>query len=179
MVENSFVQMLRDVASGEVADVRDLGLAVAAGEWALAGNHPRWQADPVIAGYLIPGNGIERWVGVNEIEQELEVRVRIDGSRWQQHATHRIAHVGHALDVLAAEELIPARFSTLGRRALEDQAESLDRAAARLSSMADDAYADESEIAPLYGWELRIRSATLSMAADRARAFPRGELAVP
>jgi hypothetical protein len=92
---------------------------------------------------------------------------------------HRIAHVGHGLDVLAAEDLLPARFSTIGRKALDDYAEALDRAATRFWERATNASRCElAEFGDHYPWEMRIRSATMNRAADQARAFPRAELAV-
>ncbi len=110
----------------------------------------------------------------------LEIRTRLaPGRGWLTHARHRIAHVGQGLDVLAAEDLLPARFSTLGRRALDDYAEALDRAAGEFWRLAQQATSAEiAEFGDYYPQEMRIRAATMNRAADQARAFPRGELVV-
>jgi hypothetical protein len=171
MVENSFVQMVSDVAGGEVADVRDIALAVAAGQWALDGDTPRWQESGA-GGWVIPGNGMDHWVTMDDEFQELVVRVSINGSEWDIHVSHKIAHIGHALDVLAAEDLIPARFSTLGRRALEDHAEALDRAAAKIWAVARPGGGEPAHDG------LMSRVLGLNQAADSARRFSGAQQAV-
>jgi hypothetical protein len=175
MAEDALVQMLLEVAGGAVADERDVELARAAARWAqkVAG----WQLH-LHNSFVVEREGLCFWILGNRAEQVLEIRARItaDGP-YRTHVRHRIAHLGHGLDVLAGEDLIPARFCTLGRRALDDHAEALDRAADELWRLAHLPGVNEGE-GEWYDWELKIRSATLNMAADRARAFPRGELAV-
>lgn len=171
MAEDALVQMLLETAGGAVDDERDVDLARAAARWAqeVAG----WQLH-LFNSFVFEREGLCFWILGHRTERMLEIRARVavDGP-YRTHVRHRIAHLGHGLDVLAGEGLIPARFCTLGRRSLEDHAEALDRAANEMWRLAHLPGIDEDEC-----WELKIRSATLNMAADRARAFPRGELAV-
>jgi hypothetical protein len=178
MAEDAFVQMLLEAAGGNVADERDVTLARAAGAWA---HRNGWR--PYLGahqGFICGHSGLEFWVDDVPTRDALLVMVRIHpGKSWRSHARYPIAHLGHALDVLAAEGLIPPRFSTIGRRALEDFAEALDRSASKMWQMADQASpAEIEEYGEHYPWDLRIRSAVMNRAADQARAFPRGELAV-
>lgn len=178
MAEDAFVRMLLEAAGGNVADERDVELARAAGAWAY--DHG-WR--PYLGehqGFVCGHNGLEFWVDDVPSRDALMVMARIQpGAGWKAHARYPVAHLGHALDVLAAEGLIPARFSTIGRRALDDYAEALDRAARTFWLMAEGAGAKEIvEYGKYYPQEMRVRSATLNRAADQARAFPRGELAV-
>lgn len=169
MAEDSFVQMLLEAAAGEVTDERDIGLARVAGRWALTAGG--WQLH-LHNGFYVPGEGMDRWVLVNRPDQRLEVRVRIAGADWRPHVSHTIAHVGHALDVLAAEDLLPARFSTLGRRALEGHAEVLERAAGRVREAA------RGEDNTLAYAGLVARAVGLCEAAESARRYAGAELAV-
>jgi hypothetical protein len=178
MAEDAFVQMLLEAAAGNVADERDVELARAAGAWA---HRHGWR--PYLGashGFVCGHGGLEFWVDDVPTRDALLVMVRIQpGSGWRSHARYPIAHLGHALDMLATEGLIPPRFSTIGRRALEDFGEALDRSAGKLWEMAEQAtLAEIAEYGEHYPWDLRIRSAVMNRAADQARAFPRGELAV-
>lgn len=178
MAEDAFVRMLLEAADGTVADERDIELARAAGRWALSHG---WR--PYIGegqGFVCGHNGLEFWVDDAPSRDALVLMVRIEPGRgWKTHARYPVDHVGHALDLLAAEGLLPARFSTIGRRALDDYAEALDRAATHFWMMAETATAAElAEYGEHYPHEMRVRSATMNRAADQARAFPRAELAV-
>lgn len=165
------VAMLLEAAAGVIADERDILQARVAARWTRQVAGWRLHLD---RGFVFDRNGMQFWVHTDRIYGPgLEIQVRAAGAnRWQTHATHRIAHLGHGLDVLAAEDLIPAYLSTLARRALEDYAETLDRSARRLAERAD------TESAQADPREMRIRAATLNQAAAQARAFPRAELAV-
>lgn len=135
MAEDLLVQMLLDVAGAAVTDDRDIKLARAAARWAeqVAGWRPHLHNS-----FAFQRHGLGFWVLGDRTEQILEIRVRLaDDLPYRTHARHRIAHLGHGLDVLAGEDLIPARFCTLGRRALEDHAEVLDRAAIQLATGAN------------------------------------------
>jgi len=170
MAEDTFVQMLLEVAGGQVADERDVGLARAAARWAVERGH--WQAH-LSNGFFFEIETLTFWILVNRVEQVLEIRTRLAaGKGWLVHARHRIAHVGQGLDVLATEGLLPPRFSALGRQALDDYAEAMDRAAAEMASGRGFSGSAEDR------WEMQIRAVTMNRAADQARAFPRAELAV-
>lgn len=174
MIESGFVQMLLDVAGGVVEDPRDLELARSAARWV---RHAGWQPH-LHNSFVVPGENLQRWVLMVRPVRELQIRVRIGNSDWYPHITRTIAHVGHGLDVLADEGLLPARLCPIGRRALDDYAEALDRAASAFWRMAEEATeAELAEYGKHYPWEMRLRSATMNRAADQARAF-RGELAV-
>jgi hypothetical protein len=177
MTEDSVFQMLMEVAAGTVADERDVELAQAAAAWAARNDH--WQPHLHNA-FTFTRNGMRFLVTAYGAGQVLEIKVRAEGSPmgWQMHTRSRIAHLGHALNVLATEDLIPARFSTLGRSALDDYSEVCERSARRLWEMAHEPGAGEGEEGPGYPWELRLRAATLNMAADRAKAFSRAALQV-
>lgn len=170
MAEDAMVQLLMDISSCTVEDEHDIVLARAAGRWAhaVAGWRPYQHS-----GFVFEKSGLHFWVlGAN---LKLQVRVSPDNKRsWHTHLECRIDHVGHALNVLGAEELLPARFSPMGRRALEDYATCLDRSAAVMRKVADD-----PDCAPtVEPWELRIKAEALEAAGDQARAFPGAELAV-
>jgi hypothetical protein len=176
MAENGFVQTLLEAAAGNVADERDVELARAASAWAYRNG---WRAH-LGAGFVCDCNNLQFRVDSDVERDALTVMVRLrPGPGWKLHARYPIAHLGHALDVLAAEGLIPARFSTIGRRALEDHAEALDRGAAELAMMAElVGPAEIAEFGEHYAGELLVRAAVMNRAADQARSFPRGELAV-
>jgi hypothetical protein len=172
MAEDALVQMLLDVAGGTVADERDVVLARAAARW--ASTHAGWRLH-LCNSFFVEVETLSWWILAVRAEQLLEIRVRLGpGLGWHTHAQHHIAHLGHGLDVLAAEELLPARFSTLGRLALEDFAESLDRGATAMCRRP----APGDEDPDIFAWEMKIRAAVMNRAADQARAFPRSELAV-
>lgn len=175
MAEDEMVAMLLEAADGVIHDERDIAQARLAARWVreVAG----WRVLPS-CGFIHERNGMQFWVLTDQAHGPmLQVRARAAGAElWRTHATHRIAHLGHGLDVLAAEELIPAYLSTLGRRALEDYAEAMDRSASTFWEMAENsAGIIEGEN---YRWEMKIRSAVMHRAADQARAFPRSEVAV-
>jgi hypothetical protein len=154
MAEDAFVSMLLEVAGGTIVDDSDVDAARAAALWILA----------------------------YRTQQVLEIRTRLaPGKGWLTHARHQIGDLGHGLDILAAEGLLPAEFSALGRRALGSYAEAMDQAAGQFAALADGVTDDEiAEFGPHYAWEMRIRSATMNRAADQARAFRRSDrLAVP
>jgi hypothetical protein len=177
MAEDTMVRMLMEVAGGNVVDDRDIALARAAGRWAhaIAG----WQPYPD-GGFVFDRGFLSYWVaGTDGAGQYLEIRVGPGGGNWHTHLATRIDHVGHALNILAAEDLIPARFSTLGRQALDDYATASERSAQVMIEMADDF--DREDLASaetIEPWELRIRADTLLHAAAQMRAFPGAELAV-
>jgi hypothetical protein len=177
MAEDALVGMLLEVAGGTVVDDRDVELARAAARWAT--EHAGWKLH-LRNSFFFEVDALSFWILVNRIEQVLEIRTRLEpGKGWLIHARHRIGDVGHGLDVLAAEGLLPAQFSTLGRRALADYADAMDETAGNLGALADEV--TEAEIAEHgdhYPWEMRIRAATMNRAADQARAFARRELAV-
>lgn len=177
MAEDTFVSMLLEVAGGQVADERDIELARAAARWAT--EHAGWKLH-LHNSFFFEVETLQFWILVIRSSQLLEIRTRLaPGRGWLTHAQHRIAHIGHGLDVLAAEGLLPARFSTLGRRALDDYAEAMDRVASEFWRRGQEATADEiAEFGEYYPQEMRTRSATMNRAADQARAFPRAELAV-
>lgn len=175
MSENGFVQMLLEAAGGSIADQRDMELACAGAQWALShGWRPYLGA---YQGYVGGNRGLEFWVNDTPTRDALMVMVRVaPGTAWKVHARYPVAHLGHALDILAAEELIPARFSTIGRRALEGHAEALEGAADTLGDVVRRAYcADRNRDAELVG-EARI--ASLLEAAESARRYAGAELAV-
>lgn len=176
MAEDLLVQMLLEVGGGAVADERDVDLARAAAAWATAHG---WQLH-LHNSFFFEVDALAFWILANRVEQVLEIRTRLaPGKGWLVHARHRIAHLGHGLDVLAAEELLPPQFSPLGRRALFGFAEALDRAATEVGRLADEVSdAELAEYGNHYPWEMRIRAAVMNRAADQARAFPRAELAV-
>lgn len=162
MAEDAFVRMLLEAADGTVADERDIELARAAGRWALSHGWRPYLGDG--QGFVCGHNGLEFWVDDAPSRDALVVMVRISPGRgWRAHARYPVDHVGHALDLLAAEGLLPARFSTIGRRALADHAEVLWRAAKRVLDI-DDA---------MFDW-----ACGLAEAAASAERFPSGELAV-
>lgn len=175
--EDTLVQMLLEVAGGQVADERDVPLARAAARW--ASRHAGWQLH-LHNSFFFEVQSLSFWILANRVDQVLEIRTRLEpGKGWLVHARHRIAHLGHGLNVLAGEELLPARFSPLGRQALDDWAESMDRAANEFWRLADEATDEQTrEYGEHYPWEMRIRSAVMNRAAAQARAFPRSELAV-
>lgn len=174
MTEDTLVQMLLEVAGGAVTDERDIVLARSAARWA---HRHGWKLH-LHNSFFIELQALSWWILAVRAEQLLEIRVRLEpGQGWLTHSRHQIADLGHGLNVLAAERLIPARFCTLGREALEDYAEAIDRGAAEMAGLADLPGAAAAE-GDHYGWEMRIRAATLNQAADQARAFPRSELAV-
>lgn len=178
MAEDAFVRMLLEAAGGNVADERDVVLARAAGAWA---HRHGWRSYLGEGQGMICGHsGLEFWIDDAPSRDALMVMVRIaPGTGWRKHARYPVAHLGHGLDVLAAEGLIPARFSTIGRRALEDFAEALDRGASALDQLGATATAAEvAEYGEHYPQEMRVRAAVMNRAADQARAFPRAELAV-
>jgi hypothetical protein len=132
MAEDTLVQMLLEVADGNVVDDRDIDLARAAARW--AHEYGKWL--PYLNNsFIFQRNGMHFWVVAKRSEQVLEVRASAGRRhRWTVHARHRIAHLGHGLNVLVTEELLPERYSPIGRRALEDHAEVLWRAAKRTST---------------------------------------------
>lgn len=165
------VQMLMEVSGGNVLDDRDIALARAAGRWAhsCAGWRPHLHNSFVFQN----GAGLHFWV-LAVGGQTLEVRVGPGQGIWHTHLEVRVDDVGHALNLLAAEGLIPARFSTLGRGVLEDFAESLERSGTVMAELADDFDADQA----CEPWELRIHAEVLQIVAEQARGFPGAELAV-
>ncbi len=171
MAEDTLVAMLLEVAGGTVADERDIELARAAARWAT--EHAGWKLH-LHNSFFFEVEAVGFWILANRSQQVLEIRTRLAGGRgWLTHARHCIAHLGQGLDILAAEGLLPPRFSTLGQRALDDYAEALDRGASTIAGMAEEDGEGEH-----YRWEMLIRAATMNRAADQARAFPRAELAV-
>lgn len=163
MSEDGFVRMLLEAAGGEVTDERDLQLARNAAHWAL--NHG-WQPSPYgdDQGFICNRGGLQFWVDDTSSRDALMVMVRLDSSAdWRTHGRYPIAHLGHALDVLTAEGLLPAWFSTISRSALEGHAEVLWRAAKRVLAQ------DES----LADW-----ACGLAEAAESAKRYARAELAV-
>lgn len=175
MAEDLMIQTLMQVAGGNVIDQRDIELARAAARWAHAS--AGWLPHPN-GGFTFEREFLHYWIlGTDGAGQHLEIRVGPGGGNWHTHLQARIDHVGHALDVLAAEDLIPARFCTLGRRALEDFAAASERSARVMADMADDFDADISGD-PIEPWELRLRADMLLQAAAQMRAFPGAELAV-
>jgi hypothetical protein len=177
MAEDTLVRMLLEVAGGEVADQRDVALARAAARWAI--KQGGWQLH-LDNSFFFEVETLSFWILAIRPEQLLEIRTRLaPGKGWLSHARHRIAHLGQGLDVLATEGMIPAEFSTLGYRALESYAEAMDRAAGEFGRRAQQATPQElAEYGEYYPQEMLIRSATMSRAAEQARAFPRGRLAV-
>lgn len=176
MIEDRFVQMLLEAAAGSVADERDLELARAAASWALTHN---WQPVPgtfsAVEGFLIPGEGMDRWIANRGTEPRLVIQVRLDGGEWCQHVSWPVDSLGHALDLLAAEQLIPARFSTIGRRAVLDHATVLDRAGDILGDLAREGfYATRDRETELI---MEGRISGLHEAALSARRFAHSELA--
>jgi len=178
MAEDAFVRMLLESAGGNVVDERDVVLARAAAAWALRHGWRPYLGDH--QGFVGGHNGLEFWVDDAPTRDALMILARVQpGTGWKAHGRYPIAHLGHALDVLAAEGLIPARFSTIGQRALEDYAEALDRSASVLGLLAQEVGpAEVAEYGEHYAWELKVRAAVMNRAADQARAFPRAELAV-
>lgn len=168
MSEDAFVRMLLEAADGVVTDERDVDLARAAATWALqpasrGGGGWRSYLDD---GFLIARSGLQYWVSAAAYRGRLIVMVRLEpGTCWRQHGQWQIADLGHALNVLANERLLPARFCTLGREALEDHAEALDRAAERLM--------DGPDATVMTDW-----ACGLAEAAASARRFSAGQLAV-
>lgn len=131
MSEDGFVRMLLEAAGGNVADERDVELARAASTWALSHGWRPYLGDS--QGYVRRRASLEWWVDDAPTRDALMIHVRLQpGTGWKRHGRYPVAHLGHALDLLAVEQLIPARFSTLGRQALEDHAEALQRAARQL-----------------------------------------------
>lgn len=177
MAEDTLVGMLLEVAGGQVDDERDIELARAAARWAT--EHAGWKLH-LHNSFFVEYETLSFWILAVSSTQVLEIRTRLAAGRgWLTHARHEIAHVGHGLDVLAAEGLLPARFCTLGRRALDDYAEAMDRAASEFWRRAQEVTPDEiAEYGEVYPHEMRVRAATMNRAADQARAFPRAELAV-
>ncbi len=177
MAEDAFVQMLLKAAGGHVDDERDMDLAQAAALWASQPQHG-WR--PYLQGFIRGHNGLEFWVDGMVAPEALLILVRLQpGTGWKVHGRYPVAHLGHALDVLAAEGLIPAQFCTIGRRALGNYAEALDRAAGVLSAIGRAATSQEiADYGEFYPREMEIRAAAMNRAADQARAFPRAELAV-
>jgi hypothetical protein len=177
MAEDALVRMLLDVAGGNVGLQRDVALARAAARWAV--QHGGWQLH-LNNGFFLEVQTLSFWILANRSEKVLEIRARLaPGKGWLTHARHRIAHLGQGLDVLAAEGLLPAEYSTLGYQALEHYADAMDRAAGEFSRRAQEATTEElAEFGAGYSQEMRIRSATMGQAADQARAFPNGKLAV-
>lgn len=175
MSEDRFVAMLLAAAGDVVTDQRDIELARSAGAWALRNGWEPYLNDGWVC--TRPG-GLQFWVDDTPSPGALLISVRLEPGRpWRTHVRAPVADLGQALDKLAGERLLPARFCTLGRAALDDYAEALDRAASSLWDLAHEPGAVEAE-GEFYPWEMRIRSATLNQAASRARAFPRAELAV-
>lgn len=130
MTEDLLVQMLLELGGGIVRDERDVELARAAGRWAVESGG--WVLH-LNNGFFFEIQALTFWILANPREQVLEIQVRLGpGHGWQVHARHRVAHLGHGLDLLAAEELLPPRFSTLGRRALDAHAAVLWRYAKHL-----------------------------------------------
>jgi hypothetical protein len=119
MTEDVLVQMLLELGGGIVRDERDVELARAAGRWAAASGS--WVLH-LSNGFFFEIETLTFWIRANRREQVLEIQVKLAAGGWQIHARHQIAHLGHGLDVLAAEDLLPPRFSTLGRRALDAHA---------------------------------------------------------
>jgi hypothetical protein len=172
-MEDALVQMLLEVAGGAVEDERDIVLARAAAAW--AARNTGWQMH-LHNSFFFEVQTLSFWILANRGEQALEIRTRLaPGHGWLVHARHRIAHVGHGLDVLASEGLLPGRFSTLGRQALEDYAEALDRGAARIFQEANRVDGGQDDAAQA---GMRIRCLVMHQVAEQARAFPRTELAV-
>lgn len=178
MAEDAFVRMLLVAAGGYVTDERDVELARAAGAWAGRNGWRPYLGD--CQGFTCGRGSLEFWIdGVNAPDALLILARLQPGTGWKIHSRYPVANLGHALDVLAAEQLLPARFSTIGRRTLEDFGEALDRGASKLWEMAEQTTPVEiAEYGEHYPWDLRIRSVTMNRAADQARAFPRSELAV-
>jgi hypothetical protein len=163
MSEDAFVRMLLEAAGGNVVDERDVELARAAARWALKPKN-NWRR--YLDGFICGHDGLEFWVQHTPSRDALTVMVRLTpGTGWNQHGRYPVAHLGHALDLLAAEGLLPARFSTIGRRALEDHAEAMSRAARQLIQ------GDSPDGQTVW-------AAALSDAADSARRFAGAELAV-
>lgn len=161
------VRMLMEVAAGNVLDDRDIVLARAAARWAHTSGG--WRPH-LHNSFVFERNGLHYWVLADQA-LSLEIRVGQPGI-WHPHLRARIDHVGHALNVLAAEELIPARFSTLARAALDDFAEALQRSGAViLETGADLESADEPR------W-LQVQAETLQIVVDQARRFAGVPLAV-
>ncbi len=175
MVEEVLVQMLLEAGGGEVLDGQDLDLARAAAAWAV--QDAGWQLH-LNNSFFVEVQALSFWILLVRATQTLDIRVRLsDQPGWQTHSRHHVAHLGHALEVLVAEGMLPARFAPAGRRALEDYATALDRASARLHQLADQA-ADPDAVR--YGrhqpQEMRIRAGALAEAAEQARGFLRPDL---
>jgi len=177
MLEKVLVEMLRDAGGGEVLDPADEDLARAAARWA---EQAGWQLHLHNSFFFEVQALLSVWILLVRSTQTLEIRVRLsDQPGWETHARHRIAHLGHGLEVLVAEGLIPARYSPVGHRALAEFATAIDRVAGQFGRLADETTpAEIEEFGKHYPWEMRIRSATLHQVADQARAFPHGALAV-
>lgn len=119
--EEDFVRMLLEAAGGNVADQRDVELARAAGNWALRNGWSQYIANG--EGFICDREGLQFWINDTAARDALMIMVRISpGTGWQVHGRYPVAHVGHALDLLAAEELLPPQFSAIARRVTEASA---------------------------------------------------------
>jgi hypothetical protein len=168
MSEDAMVRLLLEVSGGCVLDDRDTALAQAAARW--AHGFGRWR--PYDGnGFIYERDGMTYRIMAGAA-QMLEIRVCIGGRHWVTHLQARIEHLGHGLDLLATEGLLPARFSTLGRRALEDYAQACDRSSKIIAEMSE-----ELQQGGLRG-ELQVKAETLALAAEQARSFAGAELAV-
>lgn len=166
MAEDAFVRMLLVAAGGHVTDERDVELARAAGAWAYEHGWRPYLGD--CQGFVCGRNGLEFWVDGASAPDALLILVRLQpGTGWKIHCRYPVANLGHALNVLVAEELLPDRFSTIGRRALEDHAAALERSAAFIRR--------RSLFADSEGW---VEADVLDQAAASARRFAGAQLAV-
>lgn len=117
MAEDSFVQMLLQAAQGSIEDERDVQLARDAGRWAVT--EGGWKLH-LHNGFFVPGTTLQRWVLVNRPDNLLTIRVRAAGRKnWVLHDERVVADLGHGLDLLAGEYLIPGRLCPIGRSAVE------------------------------------------------------------
>ena len=163
MAEEAMARMLLDVAGDRVEDKRDLDLARAAARWATTQGH--WQPH-LHNGFFFERSGVCFWL-LTIGSQHLELRMRLQAQApWIQHFSRPVAHLGHALDVLASEGLIPARYSPLTRRVLEDLAAAHECSAQVLAELAGE---DDCGVAD--AWRYQVQADTLRNAAESARRF--------
>ncbi len=127
----TLMETLDEAAFGNRTEIngREIGLVLAAEQWLYAHG---WEPHHV-RGW----SNVGRAFGTEEGCNGLWIRERRRGF-WDATGTrHPVRSVQVGLNVLVNEEILPARFSTFGAKALADYAEALERAATRLEEEQD------------------------------------------
>lgn len=133
---NALLNTLLDAAGDwQVMPADDLALVGAAEQWLTENG---WELH-----YSRGWSNVGRAFTADD-EPGLVIRERRRGFWDAEGVRHPVPSVGGALNVLANVGILPSRFSTLGRDALRDFGEALERAAERLDEDTSDRFLDRN-----------------------------------